>query len=181
MSGRQKGAGAEREVAKLLEGWWASLEPGVRFVRVPLSGGWGTPALRPDFQASGDLATTARRFPWTVEVKRREGWSLKEFLAGRRSPVWGWWAQAERQAGECGKEPMLWFRANRQPWRVLVVEPPRAVNEASRYSLATVCTFKRELLFASHLEGVGRLPRVLLGGELLGRYHPEWFALPEGP
>ncbi len=119
---RAKGATAERDVAARLQGWWAQIEPGCRFAKTPLSGGWGGPGLRAGFSASGDLMTTAKRFPWTVEVKRREGWSWKTFLAGKPSPVWGWWRQAQTQADEMGIEPMLWFRKSREPWRVLVRE-----------------------------------------------------------
>lgn len=118
--GRAKGVGGELEVAKLLERWWGQVEPGCRFVRVPMSGGWGTPTLRPDFKASGDIATNASRFPFTVEVKRREGWSWERLVACRPSPVWGWWRQAQAQAGECGLEPLLWFRRNRERARVMV-------------------------------------------------------------
>lgn len=117
---RAKGADAEREVAKLVEGWWRVFEPGCRFVKTPLSGGWGGPAIRSGFRASGDLMTTAVKFPFVIEVKRREGWSWKPFLEGRPSPVWGWWRQACRQADEMDARPMLWFRHNREPWRVLM-------------------------------------------------------------
>ncbi len=120
MGSRDKGSTAEREVAKLLETWWQQREPSARFVRVPLSGGWGTPQLRPDFKASGDLATNSDSFFFTVEVKRREGWVWKTLLALRPSPVWGWWRQAQVQAGECGREPMLWFRKSREDWHVMV-------------------------------------------------------------
>lgn len=64
--------------------------------------------------------TTARRFPFAVEVKRREGWSWRELLAGRRSPVWGWWDQACKQADEAHADPMLWFRHNREEWTVMM-------------------------------------------------------------
>lgn len=119
---RNKGAVAEREVATLLEAWWGQQlgEPGCRFVRAPMSGGWHGPAVRKEFRASGDLLTTARQFPWTVEIKRREGWAWKTFLAGKASPVWEWWLQAQTQAREQGLSPMLWLRHSREDWCVLV-------------------------------------------------------------
>lgn len=119
-NGRQKGSVAEREVAKICEDWWRTYELGVSFVRVPLSGGWGTPGLRKDFNACGDLATNAKSFPWTVEVKRREGWSFPHLLKGNPSPIWGWWEQSLTQAKEADKWPMLWFRKNQNPWRIMV-------------------------------------------------------------
>lgn len=124
--GRPKGCKAEIEVAKIVEPWWSDFEPlapdghPIRFVRTPLSGGWGGKDTRSGFRASGDLMTTAAKFPFTVEVKRREGWSWKTLAEGARSPVWGWWKQAIEQAREMNAVPMLWFRKNREPWHVMI-------------------------------------------------------------
>lgn len=118
MNSRQKGNLAEREVAKLLEAWWSQYEP-CKFVRTPMSGGWSTAQLRRDFRASGDIMTTAAGFPFVVEVKRREGWSKRAFVSGRRSPVWGWWREAQVEANELNSEPMLWIRQN-SPGRAVV-------------------------------------------------------------
>lgn len=114
MGSRQKGNVAELEVAKLIEAWWQPASPGCKFVRTPLSGGWGGPQVRAGFKASGDLMTTAQNFPFVVEVKRREAWSWATFSKGQRSPVWGWWRQACEAAEEQGGMPMLWFRQNRR-------------------------------------------------------------------
>lgn len=46
---------------------------------------------------------------WAVEVKRVEKAALKS-----------WWAQAERQAELIGRQPILFYRASRQPWMVMV-------------------------------------------------------------
>lgn len=119
MNGRAKGSVAEREIAKMLGTWWGQIEESVVFVRTPLSGGWGGPQLRAGFQASGDVMTTSIRFPWSVEVKRREGWVWKSLLNSRPSPVWGWWKQAEGQALEMGKEPLMFFRHNKERWHVM--------------------------------------------------------------
>lgn len=120
MNGRAKGSVAEREVAALCQAWWEKHEPGCRFVRTPLSGGWGGPDVRAGFRASGDLMTTAKQFPFAVEVKRREGWGWKALLAGKLSPVWDWWRQAIRQADEMNAEPMLWLKHNREPWSLML-------------------------------------------------------------
>lgn len=119
-NGRRKGAVAEREVADLLEALWGQFEPGAKFVRTPKSGGWGTPVLRGEFQTAGDLVTTSPTFPFGVEVKRREGWVLKNVLAGRQSPIWAWWEQATIAAAEMKKAPILFLKKSRESWRVIV-------------------------------------------------------------
>lgn len=121
-SEKHKGARGEIQVAKLLATWWAPIEPDARFKRTPLSGGWGDADTRGGFKVAGDICTTASRWPFTVEVKRREGWTFGTFASGKRSPVWGWWRQCIEQAGEEERIPMLWVRKNRQPWLVLLPE-----------------------------------------------------------
>lgn len=46
---------------------------------------------------------------WAVEIKRCERAELK-----------AWWEQAERQAQAIGRKPILFFRASRQPWLVML-------------------------------------------------------------
>jgi hypothetical protein len=128
--GRQKGNSAEREIAKVLADYWKPVED-AKFVRTPLSGGWGGKDVRAGFRAGGDLMTTAKKWPFVVEVKRREGWSWAPFLSGKKSPVWGWWKQACAAAKELEGEdparavPLLVFRKNREPWQVVL--PHRVV------------------------------------------------------
>lgn len=123
MSSRGKGASAEREVAALVQAWWRQLEPACIFKRTPMSGGWGHgTAARATFKTGSDLVTDAKHFPFSVEVKRREAWTWTELIAGRRSPVWGWWEQAYRQGLEADLVPMLWFRQSREEWSVMVPE-----------------------------------------------------------
>jgi len=119
---RQKGSVAEREVAKLVQEWWSCVEPDCEFTKTPLSGGWSGPRVREAFQAAADLMTTAKQWPWAVEVKRREKWSLENVLTGKRSPVWGWWKQCVDAAALMHKRPMLWFRKSREPWQVMIAE-----------------------------------------------------------
>jgi len=117
---RIKGATAELEVANLLQDWWRALEPGCAFKRTPGSGGWGNPEVRGEFKTSGDLVTTAKRFPFSIEVKRRENWALSTVIKGKPSPVWNWWEQAKIQGVEMHKEPMLLLRHSREKWRCLL-------------------------------------------------------------
>lgn len=72
------------------------------------------------FDMCGDLMSNAKRWPFSVEVKRQEDWSVRELFTGRPSPVWGWWRQCQKDAAKTGREPMLWFRKNRRPWFVIM-------------------------------------------------------------
>ena len=117
MGSRDKGSRGELEVRDLLRAWWAPVEPGLSIERAPSSGGWHAAAA---FRAAGDLVVPAgARFPWSVEVKRREDWSLPSLLRGGQSPVWTWWAQATRDALRNRAWPLLWCRRSRSPWVVL--------------------------------------------------------------
>lgn len=122
MNSRSKGKRGEREVAKLLQDWWRKLEPECKFATTPSSGGWSTPEMRGEFKVAGDLTTTAKRWPWTVEVKRREGWSDKTLKEGKASPIWGWWKQVLKSSAEEKRMPMLWFRRSHEPWLVMFAE-----------------------------------------------------------
>lgn len=133
INGRTKGACAEREVAKLIQAWWGQLPVPTQltpdgkpcqFVRTPQSGGWGTAQTRGNYRVAGDVSSTSASWPFTVEAKRREGWTLSVFVRAmkRGSPVWEWWAQCCKAASEEGGVPMLWMRKSRQPWLVLLPE-----------------------------------------------------------
>jgi hypothetical protein len=129
---RVKGANAELEIAKMLQGWWANYEPDTKFARTPGSGGWGSKELRAGFKASGDLMVTSGNFPFVVEVKRREAGSdqfIKSDGTTRPHPAWGWWVQATKAAAEMGGVPLLVFRRSRAEWRAFL---PRAFAEQTR-------------------------------------------------
>ena len=160
--GNPKGNKGEREVANLLTQWWLPFEPMVgdeplKFVRTPMSGGW---QHGPTFQAAGDIMTNSVKFAFAVEVKRREQWSLNNLLAGRPSPVWGYWRQCQRDAQSMGREPMLWFRQNRKPWMVMLrygyiarikgAKPPDVIWP-ERLKLAVDCQARPVVYLAKHL------------------------------
>jgi len=167
--GANKGRKAEREVAKLCQEWWRRLEPGCEMVRTPLSGGWSGPTVRASFRASGDLMTTADRWPFTVEVKRRECWNVGRLFAGQTSPAWGWWQQAVEQAREEGGVPMLWCRKNQYrpgqpafPWLVMLPV------EFSKSRLPTADVRWTEVqLFGSEIDFAGELPALWFAERLL--------------
>jgi hypothetical protein len=164
-NGRAKGKIAEREVCRLLEAWWGQLETGCKFKPTPMSGGWSSPDVREAFHTSGDLVTTAEKFPFCIEVKRRESFSWENLTAGKASPVLGWWDQAVRQAAEMGSCPMLVFRRNREPWWVVL--PYGYVFAHANLIHANLETF----LINNGFETAARL-------DLLLRLPPEQFARP---
>ncbi len=127
LNGRRKGARGEREVASILQDWWRKVDCKAEFCRTPLSGGWQTGSVRDHFKAGGDIMTTASNFPFTVEVKYREQWSVDFFMKGRPTPVWAWWRQTLKAANDESGVPMMWLRKTRLPrkhasfpWLVLV-------------------------------------------------------------
>lgn len=139
---RDKGNKGEREVAALVQAWWCVAEPEEKFIRTPLSGGWGGPTLRGVFQAAGDLMTTSKTFPLAIEVKRRERWDWERVLSNRPSPVWVWWGQAQEQALEMGKVPSLWIRKNREKtWHVML-----PIRDAERWGIPLKHVWDAELI-----------------------------------
>ena len=133
INGRDKGKKAELDICHKVEAWWRQLPIEVQntpdgqpaqFIRTPGSGGWGTAQTRNNYRVAGDVSSTSASWPFTVEAKRREGWSLTVLVKGghRGSPVWAWWQQCCSAAQVEGGVPMLWVRRNRQPWLVLMPE-----------------------------------------------------------
>jgi hypothetical protein len=106
VNGRQKGAGAEREIAKLLFD-----ELGLSFKRD-----------LEQYRAAehGDLICD-EPFPFCIEVKR--------YGTGCAAQP-KWWDQACAAARACDKLPLLVYRYNRQPWKWRM--PAEAVMRAGQ-------------------------------------------------
>lgn len=102
---RAKGVAAERELAGELLEWL-----GVRLVRnldQSRAGGHDL-VVAPD--QPGPAAAVMRRY--ALEVKRRARVTRADLLA--------WWSQAEAQAQAAALVPVLAYRADRSPWRIIV-------------------------------------------------------------
>lgn len=112
---RDKGQRGERAVAKLLSAWW-----GADFTRTPMSGGFHTKKFRDEWNASGDVVTPAD-FPFSVEVKWQEDWTLDQILTAPKCIIWEWWRQCASQCPE-GKTPLLVFKRNNWPWFCMMYE-----------------------------------------------------------
>lgn len=109
--GNEKGARFTRDVCKKLERW-----AGTRFKPRPTIvepiDGW---------VVKGDVACDARaRFPFSVECKCIEGWSLDGLFEQPKWPVWAWWDQCIRQAdARESVHPLLIFSRARRKTYVL--------------------------------------------------------------
>lgn len=170
-----KGNNGEREVIKLITPWWHQVDEGAEFARTPRSGGWRASMLiRKDMKLAGDIMTSSKIWPFTTEVKRREGWSEEWLRKGRKSPVWKWWRQTLQDAREEEGIPMLWFRQNRRPWFVMMPALD-AYDFALHRKLAPEMLWDRSKLgndppldYGAHDHGARAFPVVYLGSKLLG-------------
>lgn len=108
INSRDKGGRGERAVIKLLEKWWGS-----DFAKTPQSGGFANKKFRDDWNAASDVVTPDETFPFSIEVKWWEDWSLDQILTAPKAPLWSWWEQAKRETPE-GKLTLLVFKKNRQ-------------------------------------------------------------------
>lgn len=185
INSRSKGRRAERDVAKLLCKWWQQIEPGCEWKCTPLSGGWGGrdggKHVRAFFKASGDLMTTAVRFPFTIEVKHREQWSMRNLVAGRATPVWDWWIQAQRQADEEGGIPMLWFKKNNYPWWVAMppLSLPLAQVSPGRWDAIDADLHVPSTILDANGVEYGSYPPSFIFGDRLLEVNPQQFAKEE--
>ncbi len=117
MKSRRKGASWELEVAKRIGKWW-----GGTFRRTPMSGGWHKGGADGKGKLKGDLVQMdGPDFPFCVECKATEDWSLDMFL---RNPDTSYLAAYLRQAwtGAAveGKLPMLIAKRNNKPAMVFI-------------------------------------------------------------
>jgi len=103
---KTKGNANERFVAKRFQNWWGF----GTFVRTPSSGGWGN---KKEFKTEGDVVPEDKLFPFHLELKKQENWTL-EGLFSDKCIVWKWWNQART---ECTppRKPMLVFTRNHMP------------------------------------------------------------------
>lgn len=99
----QKGAGGEREIARLLVAAMAGVEARVNAVRDPLSNYVKRCSSSQADRGGTDIVGIPT---FAIEVKRGERLLLDQ-----------WWQQCVREARN-GDMPVLFYRQNRTPWRV---------------------------------------------------------------
>ena len=106
---RRKGANFERKIAKAL-----TEALGVEFRRTPLSGGWADSS-----QVAGDIVPIENfDFPFSLECKNVEGWTLESLFNGDDAWLKTWWEQCVNETPE-GKTPLLIFTKNYAPTFVM--------------------------------------------------------------
>lgn len=99
INSRNKGASFEREIARALFD-----ELGIEFKR----------DLRQYQQAEyGDLITDDPAWPYCLELKR--------YKAGPVGGMTAWWDQVERAAARVKQRPVLIYKYDRQPIRVVLI------------------------------------------------------------
>lgn len=104
---RDKGAGFERQVAKIFGEAY-----GIKLRRTPMSGGWAQGAE----EVAGDLVSVDPdyEFAYCVECKKQEGWRLESLLTGNHTWFDDWWRQLMNECPN-DKTPLLVFSRNRAP------------------------------------------------------------------
>lgn len=116
VNGRNKGATAERKLVKLFATWWDAA-----FFRTPGSGAFATRGFMDEdlSNMAGDLVTSDKTFPFCVESKKVEGWTLEQLLTSEKTHMNKWWEQTVRESPD-GKIPLLVFTKNRAPIYVMI-------------------------------------------------------------
>ncbi len=148
---RTKGNRGELDVAKAFSLWCGEL---VR--RTPQSGGWSNAK----FGVTADLVCANKDFPFHVEVKHREGWTLDDLVTGVRSEhdksIVQWWKQCIDSC-PTGKLPVLVFRRNRQPWMTLSGAELVSLVDGTMITWLTIDRHRRKVavtLLTTFLEGL---------------------------
>lgn len=102
---RAKGSGYELKIAKEFSKWWEG-----QFARTPGSGSlhWGS-----DQRIAGDIVPPqGMDFPFVIECKKHEGWTLENVFLNTGEPK-DWWSQVVTDARRVKLIPMLIFSRNR--------------------------------------------------------------------
>lgn len=133
-----KGKTFERRIAKVLSDWC-----GIELIRTPMSGAWqGT---------SGDILPKSRSqfFPFLIECKNQEDWSLEQLLAGV-GPFQSWLKQVyqemERDVAmghECKSFLLIFTRNHKPDYIAMSYSSPWAALD--NYMVVDGCIYVSEL------------------------------------
>jgi Holliday junction resolvase len=107
---RQKGAGFERKIAKILNETFNTKE----FSRTPGSGAYATTHSLPEhLKIYGDLITP-KDFKFCIEAKKGYNKESLDSLFNNKSNLWSFINQTIRDAEKAKKEPLLIIQQDRQ-------------------------------------------------------------------
>ena len=124
VNSRRKGSTFERNIAKKLNERFETDE----FVRSPGSGAFATTHKLPDYmKVHGDLITPLN-FAFTIECKNGYKLELDDPFK-RKSDLWSFIKQAERDAQASGKDMMVIYKKNARMELVIVDKPYSIKNE----------------------------------------------------
>lgn len=113
--GKQKGDAFERKCAKRFTQWWFANGEGL-FKRVPKSGGWDKALTPGDIFAVrlyNNQEVIDETFPFSIECKKQERWTLEQLLTSTKPPLLEWHAQAVNDCKATNKTPLVVFAKNR--------------------------------------------------------------------
>lgn len=130
---KQKGSSYELETAKMLTEWWG----GGNFSRVPASGGlhWAD-----DQRVAGDIIPPPKAdFPFVIECKKREEWTIEHILLDIGQPR-EWWSQVVTDARRVKLVPLLMFSRNRAKNFIMLPYTIEMYEELSRKGYDTMVT-----------------------------------------
>ncbi len=105
---RGKGKRGERNICSVMQEWWGSGE----MRPTPSSGGWDDTG---QFKMRGDIVSSDKVFPFSVEVKNREEWKLGALFTSNKSPIHKYWEQAADATIDTDLIPMITFTKNYHP------------------------------------------------------------------
>lgn len=126
-SARAKGKEFEKTTGEVVGKWWC----GISFPRAHGSGSATTLQCKHQavegqiFHHSGDLYVPDG-FPWSIECKRQEGWSIEQLFEGKCPHVFSeWWEQCCRDADLTRRWPLLIMkRDHRKPLIMVETDSP---------------------------------------------------------
>jgi hypothetical protein len=120
-AGKGKGSGFERDVCRILTQWITGKTHPELFWRSANSGAKATMDRRASRQAKmhGDIVAVDPQGEWltekfSIECKFYKQGSFMDFF-NEKSQIRKWWEQADHDAKECGKIPLMIFKFNHTP------------------------------------------------------------------
>jgi|688.fasta_scaffold03047_38 hypothetical protein len=141
LNSRRKGQSAERRLVKLFEVWWDA-----KFFRTPGSGAFATRGFAGVDTSSmaGDIVTPDQTFPFCVESKKVEGWTLEQMLTSDKTHMHKWWDQAVEETPQ-GKIPLLVFTKNHAPlYAMMRVEDMSGALDLVTYKNGFQCMLREQ-------------------------------------